>query len=200
MDSVRELGDPRSNGILRAICQIYIRLMGWRIQGELPTLHKYMLIFWPHTSNWDGLLIIPAAYSLGLRPNIMAKQELFWGPLGPPMRWLGGISVDRNSNHNMVDQMVAAIKKMDRVVLGIAPEGTRSYTPYWKSGFYHIALKTHLPLICIYLDYSHKIAGFSEIIHLSGDQKVDLDAIRQQYKGIKPKHPEKVGEIAFKPR
>ena len=196
----KKLGPPRSSAWIRWICKVYLKIAGWEIEGELPQAPKMVLIFAPHTSNWDGFYMIPAALAFGLRPNFLGKKELFWGPLGPFMRWLGGIPVDRKVKMDLVTQMAEAIEARDQVVLGIAPEGTRSRKDYWKSGFYHIALKAGVPLSFGYLDYQRKCAGFDKGIELSGDVDKDLALIRQFFAKIPAKYPEKVGKVAFRPQ
>ena len=64
------------------------------------------------------------------------------------MRALGGIPVDRSSRQDMVSQIVAQFDAHDDFILVVAPEGTRSRTTEWKTGFYQIALKADVPIVC----------------------------------------------------
>ena len=193
------LGPPRCNAFLTIIGKLWLRIWGWEIEGSLPSKPKFVIILAPHTSNWDGLLILPAAMALGLKFNFLGKKELFAWPIGGLVRWLGGIPVDRHASIDLVGQIVDEVAKRDQVIIGIAPEGTRSLTKYWKSGFYHIAKQANLPLSFAYLDYDRKRAGFNEGITISGDVEADLALIRRFFSKVKPKHPEKAGKVAFKP-
>ena len=70
------------------------------------------------------------------------------------------------------------------------PEGTRSYSPNWKKGFYHIAKKANVPIYIGYMDYEKKIGGFHSIFYPTDDSNADVKYIKgilSQYKG---KHPE----------
>ena len=90
------------------------------------------------------------------------------------------------------------MQQSDWFWLAIAPEGTRSHTPYWRSGFYHIALTAQVPLVCAYIDYAKKEIGVSQQVELSGDEATDLSRIRAIYQGMKGLHPEQQSVIAFK--
>ena len=47
---------------------------------------------------------------------------------------------------------MTAFEKTDDFVLVIAPEGTCSHQPYWRSGFYEIARATGMPVVLAALD------------------------------------------------
>ncbi|MBL8222095.1 MAG: peptidylprolyl isomerase, partial [Bryobacterales bacterium] len=51
-----------------------------------------------------------------LRVRYIGKKELFRFPLGPIMKWLGGIPIDRQNPRGVIDQVVAEIGK-DQVML-----------------------------------------------------------------------------------
>jgi hypothetical protein len=42
-----------------------------------------------------------------------------------------------------------------------------------------------------YLDYEKKQAGFGPLLHMTGDPIVDANAIKDFYRGIKGRFPEK---------
>jgi 1-acyl-sn-glycerol-3-phosphate acyltransferase len=158
-----------------------------------------VVVFAPHTTNWDFVYMLMAAYALDLHPNWMGKKELFWGPLGWLFRAMGGIAVDRKRKSNVVEQTAEAIKQQDAIVLGIAPEATRSKASYWRSGFYHIARLAEVPVAFGYLDYPSKTAGIAPGFNPSGDLEADMEIIRGFYQDKRGKYPEEIGEIRFKP-
>ena len=47
--------------------------------------------------------------------------------------------------------------------LAITPEGTRSRTDYWKSGFYRIAVAGSLPVGLGYIDYATRTVGIDTV-------------------------------------
>jgi 1-acyl-sn-glycerol-3-phosphate acyltransferase len=178
-------------------------LVGWSVEGDLPDVPQFVLVVAPHTSNWDVPVGLLCAYALGLLfpwpYGVMVKAPVFrWPLVGPLMRWLGGIPIDRSAPNNVVDQMADAFQQHERLMLAITPEGTRKKTPYWKSGFYHIALKARVPIVLAYLDYARRVGGLGPTIWPSGDADADLELIRDFYAGVTAKFPDQVGEISFK--
>jgi 1-acyl-sn-glycerol-3-phosphate acyltransferase len=182
------------------LAHLILWLIGWRTHVLNPRLTRYVLIGAPHTSNWDfGLmLLLMAAEQLPIR--FMGKDSLFRGPLGPIMRSLGGIPVNRQVRTNLVDQIAAKFEEYDDLIIGLAPEGTRSKTSHWKTGFYFIALKAKVPIAMAYLDYGNKIIGVGPNFTPSGNLEADFEIIREFYTGIIGKNPKKQGEIILADR
>jgi len=177
-----------------------LRLVGWKFEGEKPTVGKCVVLAYPHTSNWDGLLLVALAQSIGLEMSWMIKNDWVKGPMGAVLRGVGAVGVDRSGAHNLVEQMIAEFAKRESLTLVIPPEGTRRRTDTWKSGFYHIARGADVPVVPGYLDYGRKRAGLGPPIDLTGDVKVDMDRIRAFYATVdaKGKVPEHVGPIALR--
>jgi 1-acyl-sn-glycerol-3-phosphate acyltransferase len=84
-------------------------------------------------------------------------------------------------------------------VLAVQPEGTRKRVPYWKSGFYFIAKGAGVPIAMTYLDYQRKEGGFGPLLIPSADVDADVRAIREFYADKKGKHPDRFGNIVFRP-
>ncbi|MBW8012807.1 MAG: acyltransferase [Chloroflexi bacterium] len=194
-----KLGPPQCAKIFTWISNIWLRLMGWKVEGNVPHIPKMVLIFAHHTSTWDFFIILPSAFSIGLKPNYLGKKQLFSGLLGWYFSAMGGIPVDRQSKTNTVDQIVTEIKKRDQVLIGIAPEGTRKHINHWKTGFYHIAYQAGVPITFGYLDYARKYAGFYQGFIPSGDMEADFQLIQNFFGKVTAKFPERMGEIAIKP-
>ncbi|GAA4355390.1 lysophospholipid acyltransferase family protein [Kangiella marina] len=166
-----------------------LRLFGWKVVGKLPKVDKCVLIFAPHTSNWDFVLMLMTRFCFKMDVAYLGKHTLFKPPLGWFFRWVGGIPVERSTKSNVVKQVVSQISERDKVQLALAPEGTRSKKPYWKSGFYHIAVQAGVPIVFTYLDTSTKTLGIGDFIQPTGDIQSDMDKIRDFYKdksGIRP--------------
>jgi 1-acyl-sn-glycerol-3-phosphate acyltransferase len=188
---------------VQQVARFLLPLVGWSVEGDLPDVPQFVLVVAPHTSNWDVPVGLLCAYALGLLfpwpYGVMVKAPVFRWPLaGPLMRWLGGIPIDRSAPNNVVDQMADAFQQHERLMLAITPEGTRKKTPYWKSGFYHIALKARVPIVLAYLDYARRVGGLGPTIWPSGDADADLELIRDFYAGVTAKFPHQFGEVRFK--
>jgi 1-acyl-sn-glycerol-3-phosphate acyltransferase len=158
-----------------------LALAGWRFEGEKPPEKKYVALAWPHTSNWDGLLLVALTQSIGLSMSWMIKNDWVKGPMGIALKKVGAVAIDRSGAHNVVQEMIDAFAKDDELVLVIPPEGTRRRSETWRSGFYHIARGANVPVVPGYLDYGRKRAGLGPAIHLTGDVKADMDKIRAFY-------------------
>jgi len=128
---------PVLTDIFQFLTRIIMRLAGWRVEGELPDLPKFVLIGAPHTSNWDFVLFLGVIFTLKVEARYMAKAELFRFPIGWFFRYCGGYPVDRKRSTGLVGQMVEAVNKEDKFILVIAPEGTRHYVSDWKRGGAH---------------------------------------------------------------
>jgi 1-acyl-sn-glycerol-3-phosphate acyltransferase len=170
-----------------AILEAALTMAGWRFEGPVPSDRKYVALAVPHTSNWDAVLLLALAETIHLRMRWMIKDSALKGPLGPVLRGLGAVPIDRSRKTNMVEQMVDLFRTNDDFVLFIPPEGTRGRADHWKSGFYHIARGAGVPVAPCYLDYGRKRAGIGEPIAMTGDVRKDMDKIRAFYTDKDPK-------------
>lgn len=179
---------PILRPIIVAICQLMLKLSGWKLQGMPPTLPKYVVIGVPHTSNWDFPLALVMAFIYRFDMHWMGKDSLFKGWRDPIMKWMGGIPIDRLSSNNVVAQTIETFNASDRLVIAIPPEGTRSKVDKWKTGFYYIALGAKVPIALGFLDYKRKTGGFLPAFYPTGDAEKDIFTIRASYSGISGKY------------
>lgn len=180
---------PIIRSVFAWISIICLRLSGWRLEGKFPDLPKYVMIAAPHTSNWDFPVTLGICFAARAKIYWMGKASLFKGPLGPIMRWLGGVPVDRSKSNNLVQQMVDVFNSSERLVLTIPPEGTRSKVKQWKSGFYHIAVGAKVPIVLAFLDFRRKVGGFGPVFEPTGNVDQDMRDIQAFYKDIVGKNP-----------
>jgi 1-acyl-sn-glycerol-3-phosphate acyltransferase len=173
------------------ICSLAgLRLAGWTIQGQLPDhARKSVLIAAPHTSNWDLPMTLMVAFALRLHPRWMGKASIFRAPFGGLMRWLGGIPVDRSKANNLVESSAQAIRDAcESMQLIVPPEGTRSKTRQWKTGFYHIARSAQVPIVMAFMDYGNKRSGLGPLFEPTGDVEADMARIKAFYRPFKGKN------------
>ena len=180
---------PRLLTLVRRVSGKILTLRSWRLPEPQPTPVKYVLIVAPHTSNWDFFLMIAVASTLGRQIRFMGKHQIFIGPLGSLLRWLGGVPVERSAQHNFVAQMANLFRCTDAMVLIIAPEGTRSKVADWKGGYYHIAAAAEVPIVAVALDYREKRISFSAVYFPTGDYAADQRQIQLFYHDITAKYP-----------
>lgn len=173
----------------------FLRLLGWRIEGEIPDLPKMVLIGAPHTSNMDGVVALATLTALGLRAGTMIKDSAFKGLLGVLLRWFGAIPINRKSPKGVVEQSIDAFRNNEHLLLLIAPEGTRHSAPEFKRGYYHIALGAGVPVLPAASDYQKKIVTFGPAMMPSGDYAADFAKLLEFYgRHLAPCHPERLSK------
>lgn len=171
--------------------EFWSRLFGWKIIGEKPAIKKYVIAVAPHTSNWDFAVGYSLKHIKDIHPNVLAKDSLFKIPLvGWFLRNMGAEPVNRSKKTNMVDQVVEKFNTLDTFIMTIAPEGTRSYSPKWKTGFYRIAEKAKVPIVMIGFDYGRKVVEFSEPFYPTGDLESDMEKMKDFFRPMKGRNPE----------
>lgn len=181
--------------MLRKVSTTLLKLFGWKTDNHVPELDKYVLIGAPHTTNWDFPLTLLALSSLGIRFNWVAKHTLFRWPLGPIFTAIGGVPVDRSSGTAFLKRIIDLYGERDHFILAIAPEGTRSKTSHWKTGFYALARKAGVPVALGYIDYHQKRIGIGQVMEISGDMEADFAIIRDFYSDKIGKYPAKQSDI-----
>ena len=172
----------KPNAFTRWLGRSVLRLGGWRLVGPLPDVSKLVLIAAPHSSNWDGIWGFAAKLALGFEVRLLGKAQLFWWPLGPLLRRLGVIPIDRSSPHGTVEQAVAMIRRSDRIWYALAPEGTRKRVERWKTGFWKIAHEAQVPILPAYFHYPEKRIGVGPLFATSDDMAADIAALRAWYR------------------
>ena len=165
------------------------KVTGWKVEGEIPNLKKFILVGAPHTSNWDFFHALILIWAIDLKLNVLAKHTLFKIPfLKNILFGIGGIPVDRNNSQLIVDK-VSKLVEEDGVIIGLSPEGTRKKVQKWKSGFLRIAQQTESKIVLIGIDFDKKICTFSGFFEPTGDNNQDIEVIKNFYKRFKPKIP-----------
>lgn len=177
---------------MKIFVRFILRLFGWKIDKHTPEgVKKCVIVMGPHTSNWDFIIGKFAFMSYGVKAKFLIKKELFVPPFGWLLKGMGGIPVDRKKNNNLTDYAVELFNSHDSLYLVFTPEGTRSYNPNWKKGFYFIAQKAQVPIYIAYMDYGKKTGGFHSLFQPTGDVNADIDYIKNVLSQFKGKFPEK---------
>jgi 1-acyl-sn-glycerol-3-phosphate acyltransferase len=177
--------------LIRRLLVGWFHRMGWTISGSLPPDRKFVIMGASHTSNWDFLVFLGAVHAIGRQVHFIGKHSLFKWPLGGFMRALGGVPVDRSAPQDLVSQIVAQFDARDDFILVIAPEGTRSATSQWKTGFYQIAMKAGVPIVCAGPDYPTRQGVFGPVIRPTGNYDEDLKPAFAFFRTLAPRHPER---------
>ena len=180
---------PILSKLFHYLARFIMRLLGWRVDGKLPDLPKFVLIGAPHTSNWDFVLFLGVIFSLRANVRFMGKAELFRFPIGWFFRYCGGVPVDRKKSTGLVEQMVKVSNESEKFILTIAPEGTRHHVVDWKRGFYRIAKSAGIPIVIAVVDGRHKTVRIGQVFHPTEDIEADMKSIQDVFTGVVGIHP-----------
>ena len=168
-----------------------LKWMGWGVEVSVPDLPKAIICVAPHTSNWDFLIGELAIRAVGRKAGFMMKSSWFFFPLGCLFKALGGIPVKRrNKYQSLVDVMVQRFNSEERLVVAITPEGTRSRTATWHTGFLRIAREANVPIMLAVIDFRMKKAIINDMFIPTGDTEADMRVIKQYYKPFTGRYPE----------
>jgi 1-acyl-sn-glycerol-3-phosphate acyltransferase len=175
----------------KLISKIFLNIMGWKLVGEMPKdVKKAVLVCAPHTSNWDFPIALAAFQIAGLNLKYFIKKSWFFFPMNLFFKATGGVAVDRSKNIGLVDAMTLQLKESKEMIVAVPAEGTRSWVPKWKTGFYHIASGAKVPLVMGFVDYKKKEVGFGSLVNLSGDFEKDMRFIQDFFSKKHARFPE----------
>jgi len=174
-------------------CGWMLRKMGWTSVGGPVPEKKAIILGVPHTSAKD--FIISYLFYTQFdeqKAYVMIKKEFFFWPVGPIIRKMGAVPVDRSNATAMIKSLVDQMKEKDSFILAIAPEGTRKATKKWKTGYHLIAKATGCSVYLGYFDWGRKRVSAGEKIELTDDARADTERIQAIYEKmeLKGKNPE----------
>ena len=171
----------------------FFKLMGFRlINSPPPEMKKCILLFVPHTSNWDYILGVTCMRGLGMPIKVIIKKMWTKFPFGLIIKPLGGIGITRSvkGGASQVDKIADLIKDYEEIALVVTPEGSRSLRTEWKTGFYYIAQKANLPIITIKGNYKDKTAEFGPVIQPGTQFETAMQTLARYYQDSHAKFPD----------
>ena len=191
---------PILRNLLQVLSIVVLRSLGWRRSGQLPKIPKFVVIAGPHTSNWDFPIGLAIVFAFKMKMNWLGKDSLFRWPFGSFFKWLGGIPINRSKSGDIVAQMIKTFRENAKMIMVVAPEGTRKKVKYWKTGFYRIAQGADVPIVMGFIDYVRKLGGFGPALMPCGDIESDIEKIRAFYDNVTGKIPDKSTPATIAPQ
>ncbi len=178
---------------------------GWTVHFDGLPAPRGVIVVYPHTSNWDFVVGLLAIWSMDVPLRFVGKHTLFRGPLGWLMRRWGGMPVDRTQASGMVGQLRAQIEAEPWCWLALAPEGTRSLTAGWKSGFWHLSVALQAgkggaaaaPLGLASLDFARREVRLTAFVALSADLAADQALLAAHYGQVIGRKPSLQGPVRW---
>lgn len=170
-----------------------LRILGWSVSITIPDYPKCIVCVAPHTSNWDFVLGELAYTSVGRKAGFLMKDTWFFWPLGCFFRAIGGIAVPRRSKGSrpLTEVVAEKFNNSKRLTIAITPEGTRSRTTQWHTGFLRIAELANVPIVLGVLDFERKRILLEHTFEPTGDMEADMRRIKDFYKPFTGKYPDK---------
>ena len=101
--------------------------------------------------------------------------------------------IDRTKKGGMVEHGIKYFNSVEKTIMLVTPEGTRSYRKDWKSGFYHIAWGAKVPLILCKVNYKTRTIFIGEVFFMTGDYDKDIIGIKEYFKDCVPLIAENFG-------
>lgn len=176
---------------MQKLATFILRIFGWKCEVTTPEFKQAVIVVAPHTSNWDFLLGKLGYAAMGRFAYFAIKKEWITAPIiGPLIKKMGGIPVDRTKASHFTDQIAAEFKKNENFCFAITPEGTRKRNSKWKRGFYHIAVKAGVPMVMVKMDYAQKKLILFDLFFPTGDELADIKTVKEKFRGTVAKYPE----------
>ncbi len=177
--------------MIKGLSKALLRLLGWTVQVSVPDYPKAVICVAPHTSNWDFILGELAIRSVGRSAGFLMKKSWFFWPLGPIFRAIGGVAVGHEPGRSLTRQLIDRFNESTRLVVAITPEGTRSRTAQWHTGFLHVAMGANVPVCLAAIDFARKDITLTRTFTPTGNVEADMRAIKDYYKNCTGLYPEK---------
>jgi len=180
---------------IQFLARLLLKIFGWKVDGNIPEMQEnenLVLIAAPHTSNWDGIFGFAAILGLDVKISYFGKYTLFKKPiLGRFLKYMGGIPVNKNKpGSGLVKEAIANIEKLKGTLIAMAPEGTRSKTERWRTGFLRIAEAVDAKIFVAAFDFKTKRIVLDKFFQPSDDMQKDLENLKIYYQQFTGKIPE----------
>jgi 1-acyl-sn-glycerol-3-phosphate acyltransferase len=159
--------------MLNWLFKTIFQLLGWKVINA-PNVPKGLFVVAPHSFTSDFFIGLCTRPMVNLNIKYLGKAELFRPPFGWIFRKLGGTPVHRTKSTNFVQQVAETFKKHEKLLVAIAPEGTRKNVSKLRTGFYYMAHAANVPIIMSGFDYPRKSVIFAEPFITSGDFEADM--------------------------
>ena len=173
-----------------------LKLVGWKVvlEGDVDNLNRCILVVAPHTANEEYMLGNFAYWSLGKPLRVIIKDQHTKAWYGFMIKAMGGVGIDRSQKNDLV-KFVADLFEKEDFSLVITPEGTRSWVPKWRKGFYHMALRAKVPIVIASGDFRDKTIYLGKKISyedlITRSYEDIMSELEVYYTQRHPKFPEK---------
>ncbi len=171
---------------------LFLNFLKWQIEGQFDeNIKKCVFIVVPHTSWLDFYIGVLVRGILDIEINFVGKKELFIFPFNYYFKWMGGVPLNREKNQDKVAAIASFFDKKDVFRMALSPEGTRKKVSKWRTGFYHIAKLSNVPIVPVAFDFENKKVIIHEPFYVTDNIEQDIYFLENLFINVKGLYPEK---------
>ena len=157
---------PLARGFAPWLGATLLRLAGWKVVLAQPVPARCVVIFYPHTSNWDTAIGLCVKFMIGIAHPLRRQGHAVhacrcWDRCSCagaefPSTGASGPASSTQMTARVPAHTTTSGWRSRRKARAAAP-------PHWKSGFYHLARAAGVPLALGFIDYPRREVGVGRL-------------------------------------
>lgn len=189
--------------ILGPIGRFVLKLINWKIVGNLPDKKRIIIASAPHSSTFDSIYAFFVCLATDLKFYFLGSVSMFTrivvplpfkknpDKLGIPHPFgkfqnrllleFGGIPVWRTKSTGVTRQVIDQLKTKDNFILYLTVEGEMKSNETIKSGFYYIGKELNATVVPTKIDYKNRMFELMDEYELTESVEDDKIALMNVY-------------------
>lgn len=189
--------------ILGPIGRLVLKLINWKIVGNLPDKKRIIIASAPHSSTFDSIYAFFVCLATDLKFYFLGSVSMFTrivvplpfkknpDKLGIPHPFgkfqnrllleFGGIPVWRTKSTGVTRQVIEQLKTKDNFILYLTVEGEMKSNETIKSGFHYIGKELNATVVPTKIDYKNRMFELMDEYELTESVEDDKIALMNVY-------------------
>tara|TARA_B100000927_G_scaffold166188_1_gene133903 strand:+ start:195 stop:860 length:666 start_codon:yes stop_codon:yes gene_type:complete len=189
--------------ILGPIGRFVLKLINWKIVGNLPDKKRIIIASAPHSSTFDSIYAFFVCLATDLKFYFLGSVSMFTrivvplpfkknpDKLGIPHPFgkfqnrllleFGGIPVWRTKSTGVTRQVIEQLKTKDNFILYLTVEGEMKSNETIKSGFHYIGKELNATVVPTKIDYKNRMFELMDEYKLTESVEDDKIALMNVY-------------------
>ena len=189
--------------ILGPIGRFVLKLINWKIVGNLPDKKRIIIASAPHSSTFDSIYAFFVCLATDLKFYFLGSVSMFTrivvplpfkknpDKLGIPHPFgkfqnrllleFGGIPVWRTKSTGVTRQVIEQLKSKDNFILYLTVEGEMKSNETIKSGFHYIGKELNATVVPTKIDYKNRMFELMDEYELTESVEDDKIALMNVY-------------------
>tara|TARA_B100000073_G_scaffold20319_1_gene16135 strand:+ start:1955 stop:2620 length:666 start_codon:yes stop_codon:yes gene_type:complete len=189
--------------ILGPIGRFVLKLINWKIVGNLPDKKRIIIASAPHSSTFDSIYAFFVCLATDLKFYFLGSVSMFTrivvplpfkknpDKLGIPHPFgkfqnrllleFGGIPVWRTKSTGVTRQVIEQLKTKDNFILYLTVEGEMKSNETIKSGFHYIGKELNATVVPTKIDYKNRMFELMDEYELTESVEDDKIALMNVY-------------------